>query len=81
MEGRYVPSLLAAIGGIIEQHMTNIGFLPRAGEAGEEMPQKTATAAPGGRGGVKTCSRCGSLALQYIEGCLRCRDCGYSKCS
>src|SRR5690606_34320827 len=27
MAGRYVPSLLAAIGGTIEQHMLDIGFL------------------------------------------------------
>ena len=29
MEGRYVPSLLAAIGGIIETHMIRTGFLRR----------------------------------------------------
>src|SRR5690606_13822482 len=28
MGGRYVPSLLAAIGGVIEQHMIDIGFMP-----------------------------------------------------
>ena len=28
MGGRYVPSLLAAIGDVIEQHMVEIGFLP-----------------------------------------------------
>jgi ribonucleoside-diphosphate reductase alpha chain len=28
MEGKYVPSLLAAIGDVIEQHMVEIGFLP-----------------------------------------------------
>ena len=27
MEGRYVPSLLAAIGGVIERHLIEIGFL------------------------------------------------------
>ncbi len=29
MGGRYVPSLLAAIGDVIEQHMLHIGFLTR----------------------------------------------------
>src|SRR3712207_9286003 len=29
LEGRYVPSLLAAIGGIIERHMIDTGFLKR----------------------------------------------------
>ena len=28
MEGKYVPSLLAAIGDVIEQHMVEIGFVP-----------------------------------------------------
>jgi ribonucleoside-diphosphate reductase alpha chain len=28
MEGKYVPSLLAAIGDVIEQHMIEIGFVP-----------------------------------------------------
>ena len=32
MAGRYVPSLLAAIGGVIERHMIDIGFLTRSGE-------------------------------------------------
>ena len=30
MDGRYVPSLLAAIGGIIERHMIDIGFIAPA---------------------------------------------------
>ena len=28
MGGRYVPSLLAAIGDVIERHMIDIGFMP-----------------------------------------------------
>ncbi len=31
MEGRYVPSILAAIGGVIEKHMVEIGFLEGEG--------------------------------------------------
>jgi len=30
MEGRYVPSLLAAIGEVIERHMIEIGFCAKA---------------------------------------------------
>jgi ribonucleoside-diphosphate reductase alpha chain len=37
MNGRYVPSLLAAIGEVIERHMIQIGFL-RAGEALAQDP-------------------------------------------
>jgi ribonucleoside-diphosphate reductase alpha chain len=46
MGGRYVPSLLAAIGGIIEQHMLATGFLrPGEGEAAREA--LSAVSAPG----------------------------------
>lgn len=92
MSGQYVPSLLAAIGGIIEKHMLAIGFLQKEGasaaavlerlqedEATYGLPAaaaKTSSTRPHGR----TCPRCGSTALHYSEGCLRCRDCDYSKC-
>ncbi len=77
--GRYVPSLLAAIGDIIEQHMIGIGFLQVEGGAAseEDTPRKAAVA---GEIAPKACPRCGSLGLIFAEGCLQCRDCGYSKC-
>ncbi len=37
MGGRYVPSLLAAIGDVIEQHMIAIGFMPDPGRERREM--------------------------------------------
>jgi ribonucleoside-diphosphate reductase alpha chain len=40
MGGRYVPSLLAAIGDVIEQHMLHIGFLTR--EEGEDVAAEPA---------------------------------------
>ena len=43
MDGRYVPSLLAAIGEIIEQHMLRIGFmLPRSAPATAPPPREMA---------------------------------------
>ncbi|WP_423416076.1 adenosylcobalamin-dependent ribonucleoside-diphosphate reductase [Hyphomicrobium sp. B1] len=36
MGGRYVPSLLAAIGNVIEQHMLHIGFLTREDAEGSD---------------------------------------------
>ncbi len=54
MGGKYVPSLLAAIGGVIEEHMIDIGFLKSPGhlaEGAEEMPQVMALAGPGGETG------------------------------
>ncbi|KAB2849567.1 MAG: ribonucleoside-diphosphate reductase, adenosylcobalamin-dependent [Hyphomicrobiaceae bacterium] len=37
MEGHYVPSLLAAIGDIIERHLVAIGFLRREGDGGHQQ--------------------------------------------
>ncbi|MEQ1651860.1 MAG: adenosylcobalamin-dependent ribonucleoside-diphosphate reductase [Hyphomicrobium sp.] len=45
MGGRYVPSLLAAIGDVIEEHMIRTGFLvPDAGTATESMLRKRSNA-------------------------------------
>jgi ribonucleoside-diphosphate reductase alpha chain len=73
MGGRYVPSLLAAIGGIIERHMIDTGFL----EAGRDGFLGFSTAARGGA----ACPRCGTGTLMFQEGCATCLSCGYSKCS
>lgn len=77
MEGRYIPSILAAIGGVIERHMVAIGFLTAEGTALKSDPRAEVTALP--RKG-KACPNCGSYDTQMIEGCLTCSNCGYSKC-
>ncbi|HLF21552.1 MAG TPA: ribonucleoside-diphosphate reductase, adenosylcobalamin-dependent, partial [Aestuariivirga sp.] len=76
MEGRYVPSLLAAIGGVIERHMIETGFLRR-----EERDKGVSLALAVGEGRRASCPRCGEQALTYQEGCATCLACGYSKCS
>ena len=43
MDGRYVPSLLAAIGEVIERHMIDIGFMPDP-RAKEELQRMAASA-------------------------------------
>jgi len=57
MEGRYVPSLLAAIGSIIEHHMLRIGFLlpdPAVMPAGEGLPGQPAGASQIGEGSASS---------------------------
>jgi ribonucleoside-diphosphate reductase alpha chain len=96
MEGRYVPSLLAAIGGVIERHLIEIGFLapadqPRITEAAEQRlrlaagarepdADGTAGAAPTLGPGLGQCPNCGAAALTHQEGCDVCLNCGYSRC-
>ena len=94
MAGRYVPSLLAAIGGVIETHMLRIGFLQQPREDELRIPvaaQGDATEAladaasgtdrPEARRPVpRRCPRCQQAAFLFHSGCWTCRDCGYSKC-
>ncbi|HSM20402.1 MAG TPA: ribonucleoside-diphosphate reductase, adenosylcobalamin-dependent, partial [Hyphomicrobiales bacterium] len=80
LEGRYVPSLLAAIGGIIERHMIDIGFItPRASDADAAERLQIALAA-GETTRLSQCPKCGEAAIIYQEGCARCLACDYSKC-
>jgi len=79
MEGRYIPSILAAIGGVIERHLIAIGFIEGEGLGLKSDPKAemmVVGAAPKG----KACPSCGSYAMQMKEGCMTCTDCGHSKC-
>ena len=69
--GRYVPSLLAAIGGIIEHHLGGGGDAAAAGPADPDPALARPTA---------SCPRCGGFDLVRREGCDACLSCGYSKC-
>ncbi|MDX8350827.1 adenosylcobalamin-dependent ribonucleoside-diphosphate reductase [Cognatiyoonia sp. IB215182] len=80
MQGKYVPSILAAIGGVIEKHMISIGFLAGEGMGLKADPQADVVVINGGPRG-KACSSCGSYEMRMIEGCMTCGACGYSKCS
>ena len=94
MNGRYVPSLLAAIGGVIETHMLRIGFLQRPREDELRLPAAAlgdaADAAAEQGAGLdslearkpvpRRCPRCQQASFLFRSGCWICRDCGYSKC-
>jgi ribonucleoside-diphosphate reductase alpha chain len=75
--GRYVPSLIAAIGGILERHMIETGFLP---PGTDELPIP-ATAQHAGRPLGELCPKCGQPGLINQDGCLSCQHCTWSKCS
>jgi ribonucleoside-diphosphate reductase alpha chain len=71
MQGRYVPSLLAAIGDIVDRHLAGLGDAPIEASAFEAPV--TARIRP-------QCPQCGSASLVKVEGCNNCLSCGYSKC-
>ena len=76
MEGRYIPSILAAIGGVIEKHLVLIGFIEGEGMGLKADPKAEVVAARPG----KACESCGSFDLRMVEGCMTCGSCGQSKC-
>jgi ribonucleoside-diphosphate reductase alpha chain len=78
VKGKYIPSILAAIGGVIETHMINTGFIEGEGMGLKTDP--TAEVVNLGTPRGKACPSCGQYDLQMVEGCMTCRSCGHSKC-
>jgi len=78
MKGKYVPSILAAIGGIIEQHLIAIGFIEGEGLGLKNDPKADVINIGAPKG--KACTSCGSYEMRMIEGCMTCANCGFSKC-
>jgi ribonucleoside-diphosphate reductase alpha chain len=81
VQGKYIPSILAAIGGVIERHMISIGFLGGEGQGLKSDPQAEAmvvNADDKPRG--KACPSCGQFDMRMVEGCMTCASCGHSKC-
>ncbi len=79
MNGKYVPSLLAALGEVIERHMIDIGFM-----TSKELPPKAQAAvrvvAGASPPALRQCPKCGEAGLMRQEGCDICTACDYSKC-
>jgi len=78
MNGKYVPSILAAIGSVIERHLVAIGFIEGEGLGLKSDPRAEVVNLDPPRG--RACPACGQYDLQMVEGCLTCMSCGHSKC-
>ena len=92
--GRYMPSIIAELGYIIERHLVQIGLLKltEPSEAQQESiaekraefnardSQKDAFAESRFPDGAQLCTKCSTAASVMMDGCLTCLNCGYSKC-
>jgi ribonucleoside-diphosphate reductase alpha chain len=76
VNGKYIPSILAAIGGVIEKHLIATGFLAGEGLGLKEDPKAQVV----GLGDLKACPSCNQYELRMVEGCMTCASCGHSKC-
>ncbi|WP_127558297.1 adenosylcobalamin-dependent ribonucleoside-diphosphate reductase [Nioella ostreopsis] len=81
MQGKYVPSILAAIGGVIEKHLIAIGFIEGEGMGLKDDPRAKVAAIGGPNPRGAACPSCGEYGMRMVEGCMTCPSCGHSKCA
>ena len=92
--GKYMPSLVAEIGDVIECHLRMIGMLKnddldehQKKLIAEKRAQYDATAKDAEAkepqdfpDGAQLCNKCNTKAVIQMDGCLTCLNCGDSKC-
>ncbi|AHE50877.1 hypothetical protein AH4AK4_3451 [Aeromonas hydrophila 4AK4] len=93
-KGKYVPSLIAEIGNVIETHLTEIGMLKATGldehqqaflaekQAQMQAEQQVDAEQSGSSfpASAVLCYKCHTKALVQKDGCMTCLNCGDSKC-
>jgi hypothetical protein len=92
--GKFMPSIIAELGYIIERHLIQIGLLIPETPSEEQKKmikkkradfeardvQKDAFADNQFPDGAQLCGKCNTAASVMMDGCLTCLNCGYSKC-
>jgi len=81
--GKYMPSLVAEIGEVIQQHMISIGMMEGQLTTPElEAKRKEAKEKLGEDAVAKgnLCDKCGAMAVVRLDNCNTCLECGDSKC-
>ncbi|MDA9093410.1 NrdJb [Methylophilaceae bacterium] len=90
--GKYVPSLVAELGQVLEEHLKNIGMLKAREPEGHQQqliddkkaeylkknPDKLDDS--GFPKDAQLCNKCQTKAAIMMDGCLTCLNCGESKC-
>ena len=89
-----MPSIIAELGVIVEKHLISIGMLqkPELDEGQRRLieekraeyeassKQQDAFSESSYPKGAQLCSKCNTLALIMMDGCMTCLACGDSKC-
>jgi len=93
--GKFMPSIIAELGYVVEKHLQFIGLLPPAQldehqqklvdmkrkEFEEQTKQQDAFAKNEFPIGAQLCAKCSMTAVVMMDGCMTCLNCGDSKCS
>ncbi|CAG0940842.1 hypothetical protein GPROT2_01107 [Gammaproteobacteria bacterium] len=92
--GKFMPSIIAELGHIVERHLRSIGLLPadsldeqqkrlvemKRKEYEERNRQQDAFSKGHHPDGAQLCKVCNTTAVVMMDGCLTCLACGDSKC-
>ncbi|MDJ0759417.1 MAG: NrdJb [Woeseiaceae bacterium] len=92
--GKFMPSIIAELGYIVEKHLTMIGMLAepelsehqlkiieqKRAEFEEASKQQDAFSTSEYPEGAQLCSKCNTVAVIMMDGCMTCLACGDSKC-
>ena len=92
--GKFMPSIIAELGYVIEKHLQTIGLLKKVeldehaqkliaekkAEFEERAKQTDAFAKSHFPEGAQLCSKCSTAAVVMMDGCMTCLNCGDSKC-
>lgn len=89
-----MPSIIAELGHIVEKHLIMIGLMAapeldegqkkliaqKRAEFEESKKQTDAFSANNYPDGAQLCTKCNTVALIMMDGCMTCLSCGDSKC-
>jgi len=92
--GKFMPSIIAELGYVIEKHLQTIGLIRKTNldphqqklvdekraEFEARTKQSDAFAKPHFPEGAQLCGRCSTAAVVMMDGCMTCLNCGDSKC-
>lgn len=92
--GKFMPSIIAELGYIVEKHLISIGLLTgteldegqkqlieeKRAEFEAQNKQQDAFADSSYPEGAQLCSKCNTVAVVMMDGCMTCLACGDSKC-
>jgi hypothetical protein len=92
--GKFMPSIIAELGSVIEKHLQMIGLLKKQeldehaqkliaekkAEFEERSKQTDAFAKSHFPDGAQLCAKCSTAAVVMMDGCMTCLNCGDSKC-
>ncbi len=92
--GKFMPSIIAELGHVIEKHLQFIGLIRKTeldehqkkmveekrAEFAARSKQADAFSKSHFPEGAQLCSKCNTAALVLMDGCMTCLNCGDSKC-